>query len=141
MLIPFLFDALVVAVAVMIHYEVLFQMTSIMPNLKFRHRFRIVFGVCGALVAHVLEILVFAAALQWMHHNPAWGYLEGNYNGSMVDAIYFSFTAFTTLGFGDVTPHGTLRFLVGIEAVAGLVLITWTASFLFFEMQYFWNKK
>ena len=141
MLIAFLFNTLVVGLAVIIHYEVLFQMTSIMPNLKFKHRFRIVFGVFGALLAHVIEIWVFAIAYYWMHKDDGWGYLEGNYNGSLVDAAYFSFTTFTTLGFGDVTPHGELRFLVGIEAVAGLVLITWTASFLFFEMQRFWNKK
>ena len=32
-----------------------------------------------------------------------------------------------------------LRFLSGLEALAGLVLITWTASFLYYEMQRYWN--
>lgn len=125
----------------MIHYEVLFQMTSIMPRLKLKHRFRIVFGVFGALIAHVIEIWVFAISYYLMHSSKGWGYLAGNYNGSLLDSAYFSFTSFTTLGFGDITPFGKLRFLVGIEAVTGLVLITWTASFLYFEMQHYWNDR
>jgi hypothetical protein len=31
--------------------------------------------------------------------------------------------------------------LTGIESLTGLVLITWTASFLFVEMQRFWDSK
>lgn len=46
----------VVAIAVVIHYEILFQLTNLMPKLTIRHRFRIVLGVLGALVAHVIEI-------------------------------------------------------------------------------------
>ncbi|MCF6208691.1 MAG: potassium channel family protein [Ghiorsea sp.] len=141
MMIPFIINCMIVGIAVMIHYEVLFQMTSVMPKLKIKHRLRIVFGVFGALVAHVIEIWVFAIAYHLMHNSPSWGYLEGNYNGSLLDAAYFSFTTFTTLGFGDIVPHGILRFLVGIEAVTGLVLITWTASFLYFEMQRYWQDK
>jgi len=74
-----------------------------------------------------------------MHRAEAWGHLEGNFTGSLMDCVYFSFTTFTTLGFGDITPLGDLRYLVGIESLTGLVLITWTASFLFFEMQRFWD--
>ncbi|MDQ7002624.1 MAG: potassium channel family protein, partial [Ghiorsea sp.] len=122
-------------------YEVLFQLTCIMPKLKIKHRLRIVFGIFGALIAHIIEILVFAMAYFLMHNSEKWGYLEGNYQGSLSDAVYFSFTTFTTLGFGDIIPHGILRFLVGIEAVTGLVLITWTASFLYFEMQRYWQEK
>jgi hypothetical protein len=35
---------------------------------------------------------------------------------------------------------GNLRFLAGLEALLGFVLITWSASFLYFEMQKYWNK-
>jgi len=58
-----------------------------------------------------------------------------------MDCVYFSFTTFTTVGFGDIQPTGDLRFLTGIESLTGLVLITWTASFLFVEMQKFWNEQ
>ena len=54
---------------------------------------------------------------------------------------FFSFTTPTALGFGDIEPTGNLRYLTGIESLTGLVLITWTASFLFVEMQRYWNLK
>tara|TARA_B100001123_G_C15304036_1_gene1021999 strand:- start:1163 stop:1288 length:126 start_codon:yes stop_codon:yes gene_type:complete len=41
-----------------------------------------------------------------------------------LDYIYFSLTAFTALGFGDVEPIGNLRFLTGIESLTELILIT-----------------
>jgi hypothetical protein len=34
-----------------------------------------------------------------------------------------------------------LRHLTGIEALTGLVLITWSASFLFLEMQRYWPTR
>jgi len=141
MMLHFLVNSLIVGATVMVHYEVLYQLTQLLPRMIFKHRFRIVVGVIGALIAHVLEIWIFALAYYVMHNHSAWGKLDGNYNGSLLDSAYFSFTTFTTLGFGDIEPHGELRFLVGIEAVTGLVLITWTASFLYFEMQKYWGNK
>ncbi|HHO59743.1 MAG TPA: two pore domain potassium channel family protein, partial [Thiotrichales bacterium] len=32
-------------------------------------------------------------------------------------------------------------YLTGIESLTGLVLITWTASFLYYEMQRYWDTK
>ncbi len=137
----FSLNSAVVAMAVLLHYEFLSQLTVRMPKMKVRPRFKIVFGVFGALIAHAIEIWIFAFAYCFMHRADAWGSLEGNFTGSLMDCAYFSFTTFTTLGFGDITPRGDIRYLVGIESLTGLVLITWTASFLFFEMQRFWDLK
>lgn len=137
----FFLNSLVVAIAVIIHYEFLFQMSTLIPKVKIKHRFRIVLGVFGALTAHVAEIWVFAFAYYFMHQSKGWGNLEGNFTGSLMDCVYFSFTTFTTLGFGDIEPIGDLRYLTGIESLTGLVLITWTASFLYYEMQRFWDSK
>jgi hypothetical protein len=126
----------VVAIAVVIHYEILFQLTNLMPKLTMRHRFRIVLGVLGALVAHVIEIWLFAAVYYLMHHAEGWGELSGAFSGSLMDCVYFSFT---TLGFGDIAPVGDIRYLTGTESLTGLVLITWTASFLYVEMRKFWG--
>ena len=135
----FLVVGTIVAIAVMIHYEILFQMTNLMPRLKVRHRFRIVLGVFGALVAHIIEIWLFAAVYYLMHHAEGWGQLDGAFSGSFMDCVYFSFTTFTTLGFGDIAPLGDIRYLTGTESLTGLVLITWSASFLYVEMRKFWD--
>ena len=136
-----LMNSAVVALAVIIHYEFLFQLSSRLPKLQMPHRFRVVLGVFGAMVAHAVEIWLFAFCYYFMHHAEGWGHLEGNFNGSLMDCSYFSFTTFTTLGFGDISPIGDLRHLTGIESLTGLVLITWTASFLYYEMQRDWGEK
>jgi hypothetical protein len=41
---------------------------------------------------------------------------------------------------GEIVPVGPIRFLTGMEAVGGLLLITWSASFTFIEMQRYWGR-
>ena len=137
----FLINCLVVATAVLVHYEFLFRLSSVIPKMQIKHRYKIVFGVFGALVAHAVEIWLFALAYYLMHKAEGWGELTGNFNGGLMDCVYFSFTVFSTVGFGDIVPIGDLRYLTGIESLTGLVLITWSASFLFFEMQRYWITK
>lgn len=133
-----LINCLVVATAVLVHYEFLVRLSSTIPKMQIKHRYKIVFGVFGALVAHMVEIWLFAVAYYLMHNAEGWGELTGNFNGSLMDCVYFSSIVFSTVGFGDIVPTGDLRFLTGIESLTGLVLITWSASFLFFEMQRYW---
>ena len=45
------------------------------------------------------------------------------------------------LGFGDVVPNGPLRLLAGAEALNGLLLIGWSASFLYLEMERWWPPR
>ena len=134
MLTIYLINSVVVALVVIIHYEFLFQFTRAMPRLRIRHRFRIVLGVIVALFAHALEVWIFAASYYLMHHSQEFGHLQGNFAGTLHDCVYFSFTSYTTLGTGDIEPIGPIRYLTGIESLTGLVLITWTASFLYLEM-------
>ena len=140
MLSVFVANSIIVAVAVMIHYEFLYHMTKLIKAMKIGHRYRIVLGVFGALTAHAVEVWIFAFAFFAMLRAEGWGHLEGNFSGSLMDCAYFSFTTFTTLGFGDIAPIGDLRYLTGIESLTGLVLITWTASFLYLEMQRYWES-
>ncbi len=136
-----LINTFIVTLSVLIHYEFLYRATTFVPKINIKHRFRIVAVVFIALIAHVVEIWLFALAYFYMVKNGSWGSIKGNFDGSLMDSLYFSFTNFTTLGFGDIEPFGAIRFLVGMEALVGFVLITWTASFLYYEMQRFWDSK
>jgi len=136
----FLVNGVVVTLVVMIHYEMLYQVTLLMPRLKVRHRFRIVVGVLGALVAHAIEVWMFGVAYLAMHHSRNWGHLQGNFEETIWDCVYFSFTTYTTLGLGDIEPVGDLRYLTALESLTGLVMITWTASFLYLEMTRYWDR-
>lgn len=139
MLIVVLTNILVVALSVLVHYEFLHQSTRLLPKSYFKHRARVLVVVFIALIAHVIEVWIYALSYYWMHGTQLWGELQGNFDGSIMDSVYFSFTTFSTLGFGDIQPIGNIRFLVGMEGLAGFVLITWSASFLFYEMQKYWK--
>lgn len=136
-----LINCLVVALVVIVHYEFLYRITLYIPRMGLKHRYRIVFGVFGSMIAHSVEVWIFAVAYYVMNKAEGWGELSGEFNGSLLDCVYFSFTVFTTVGFGDIEPSGNLRFLTGVESLTGLVLITWSASFLYFEMQRHWSVK
>ncbi|MCB1582518.1 MAG: potassium channel family protein [Marinicella sp.] len=136
-----LINILVVSVCTVMHYEILFLLSKHITKLAIKPRQRILVGVFGALAAHSIEVWLFAVAYYLKIHSGLFGTFAGNFSGSLLDCVYFSFTAFTTLGFGDIEPLGDIRFLTGIEALTGLVLITWSASFLFYEMQKYWKIK
>lgn len=141
MLVVTLINTLVVIAAVLIHYECLLRLNDWLPKLKNWSRFRIVAGVFGGLLAHAIEVWCFAVVYFLMSRSGEWGRLTGSFDGSYMDCVYFSFTTYTTIGFGDISPVGDLKYLTGLEALTGLVLITWTASFLFLEMQKYWKNK
>jgi Ion channel len=141
MILPFIINSILVAIAVLIHYEALNFLSAMLPKLRIKHRLRVLFGVFGALFAHVIEIWLFAFAYYFSIRSRYFGILKGDFNNSLMDCSYFSFTTYTSLGFGDIEPTGDIRFLAGLEALTGLVLIGWTASFMFLEMQKLWQDK
>lgn len=128
-----------IAVAVFIHYETLYTLASQMPKLtRVPPRYRVLLGVFAILIAHAVEIWVFAmgySASVSLGHGALYGMLTPDL---LSDCVYLSWVSYTTIGFGDIVASGDLRFLPGIEALTGFVLVTWSASFLFIEMQKFW---
>lgn len=141
MVLTIIVNTLLICFTVIIHYEVLYRLAVKLPNLAIRPRFRILSGVFIILLAHIIEIWLFALGYYLMINVEGSGSLVGNFNQSFLDCTYFSFTSYTTLGFGDIEPSGHIRFLTGLESLTGLVMITWSASFLFLEMQKYWPKK
>ena len=134
----FIFNGIVIGIAVLVHYEALYRLSMLLPKLKIPPRFRVLVGVAGAFVAHVVEIWVFAVGYFLILKWDAGSKLGGNFDGSLLDCSYFSFTNYTSLGYGDIEPFGHVRFLSGLEGLTGLILIAWTASFMYIEMQKFW---
>ncbi len=138
MLITYFINTLIVATTVGIHFEMLNWLSIKVPAMTIRNRTRVVIALLGAIFAHIIEIWLFAVAYYFIITGEKMGALEGNFDGSLYDCFYFSISTYTTVGYGDIAPLGDVRFLAGLEALTGLVLITWTASFLFVEMQKFW---
>jgi hypothetical protein len=136
-----LISGVVTAVCVLFHYEVLSLTYRLLPRLGLSPRARIVVLIFAALVAHVVEVWLFGLTYWLLDRWPALGSLPGPFEEGALDFIYYSVVTYTTLGFGDIVPQGPVRILTGTEALVGLVLITWTASFAFLEMQRDWRGR
>lgn len=133
--------AITVALAVLVHYEGLRWMSRVLARLPALRRRKVLFGVYGVILLHVAEIWLFGLAMWLLLKVPHAGLIVGSPSGNFLDAVYLSAITFSTVGFGDLSPLGALRFLSGTEALTGFILITWSASFLFLEMQEFWRRR
>lgn len=128
-----------VVATVVIHYEVLRGLSRLIPHLSISPRPRILVVIAGVFVAHLAEVVLYAVAFRAMVVHLGLGTFGGVFGGSAVDYFYFSITSYTTLGVGDVHPLGSLRAITGLEALNGFVLIGWSASFTYVEMEKFWK--
>ena len=130
-----------VSAAVMLHYEGLSWLSRGLARLEAPRRRRVLYAIMGVLSLHVTGIWLFGLVLWGLLSWPACGSLHGTLNASLLDAVYLSAMTYTTVGFGDLAPVGPVRFLSGTEALTGFVLITWSASFTYLEMERYWRQR
>lgn len=128
----FLAAGVVISLSVCLHALAMREVNARVCNKNTWVWARLSLVVLVLLAVHLLEILAFGTALHLLTDGP--GDLDGDYDGSFADSVYFSAMVYTTVGFGDIIPVGPLRLLVAAEALSGLVLIAWSASFTFFVM-------
>ena len=100
-------------------------------------RSRLVLTMVGLLTAHIAEIWLYAGAYALLSLSPELGQIHSMSNGDLkfLDLVYYSAMVYTTVGFGDLVPSGGIRLITATEALVGLSLITWSASFTYFLMQ------
>jgi hypothetical protein len=128
-----------VAAAVLLHYEGLLAVSRLLSKLGGRRRAKVLYAIFSVLGLHIAEIWLFGAALWLLLQWPACGAIGPNAQ-HFFDLVYFSAITFTTVGFGDLVPAGAIRFLAGTEALTGFVLIAWSASFTYLEMERYWRN-
>ncbi|MDJ0644106.1 MAG: potassium channel family protein [Erythrobacter sp.] len=131
--------ALLIAATIFIHYETLRLVSLGATDLNVRPRMRMWMMLSGALVSHLLHIALYAGAYILLEKSFGLGEIAGPDSGEFNDAFYFSITSYTTLGIGDIYPTGQVRLLSGIEALNGLVMVTWTASMTYLHMERYWH--
>lgn len=100
---------------------------------------RVLLIVLAMFAVHLVEIALYALAYWWGTSVADFGGLRGLPTENALDYFYYSAVTFTSLGIGDVFPLGHLRFLSGIEALNGLLLIAWSGSFIFMDMSRLWQ--
>jgi len=122
---------LLVVVATAIHYEVLRGLSAGLPLLRIPSRGRLLVVIFATFLAHAVEILLYALAT----------YTLDPQHFAFNTALYFSAETYTSLGYGDIVPTGDLRLLSGVEALNGLLLIGWSASYTYIAMERFWREE
>lgn len=133
--------AVAVTLCVLMHYEGLVLVFRGLCRLHARHqRVKILYTIMAVLALHVLEVWIFGVAYWLLLKWPDAGWMAGPGAIGLFDTVYLSAMTFTTVGYGDVAPLGPIRFLAGTEALTGLVLITWSASFTYLEMDHYWRS-
>lgn len=140
MAIALLITILLVAVTTVIHYEVLGALNHRLPKLEMPSRTKLLVVLFATFLAHTVEIGVYGLALYAM---LAWGIggLSGTMDVTLLNCIYLSAEAYTSIGFGPVVPTGATRLLFGAEALNGLLLIGWSASYAFIAMERYWTPR
>jgi hypothetical protein len=142
-LITILITVFLVTFCFFMHHEVM-KLLARRVNLHgktMRHPVMLV--LCTLFAAHLIQVLIYAGALAWMDANGL-GDITGDVSRDglnwWLDHFYFSIASYSSLGIGDILPHGYLRLVAGIECLNGLVLIAWSASFTYLVMDRAWGS-
>ncbi len=132
-----------VILCVMLHYEAM-RLLRRAGNLLHRnnawHRWHLSILVCCLLIVHVIEVVLFGWAYCELIDGDGYGAIVGGQAADFAECTYFSLISYTTLGYGDLVPSGSLRFMAGMEALTGLLLIGWTVSFMYLQMRRVWER-
>jgi len=139
MLVVALICLVLLVLTTVLHYEVLRWLSAGLPALGIRPRAKLVVVIIAAFLAHVAEIGLYALAIVVLVRVGGLGMLGDPARFGFDVALYFSAETFTSLGYGDVVPSGDMRLLAGAEALNGLLLIGWSASYAYIAMERFWN--
>lgn len=139
-ILAFLVTLLTSVGAVMLHYESFVVFGRQVGNSSISHRRRMLVMVFGLLIVHIIAIWGYGISAWWLVEMKGVGSLSGYETFTFLDYIFMSAVTYTTVGYGDIIPAGPIRFLYGTQALVGFVLITWSASFAFIEMQRNWNR-
>jgi len=130
-----------VALCTLIHYEVLRTLHVSLPSLRIPSRSKLLLVIFASFGAHAVEIGVFGVALYLLVRYFGAGSISGAPGTTIGSYLYLSAETYTSLGFGDLTPTGPVRLMAGVEALNGLLLIGWSASFTYIAMERFWNGR
>lgn len=116
-------------------YECLYITSTYIILKRFQPRTTVFIMITSSFIAHAVAIVFYAMIYWTLIHFFNFSGIEGNIEDHFPTYLYFSSTTYSSLGIGDVFPIESLRILAGIEAINGLILITWSAAFSYSVIQ------
>ena len=130
---------ILIAVTMMMHAYAMLLTLSVSDVMERRAQKtrRSIFSGVGVLVlaswmitlAHLVEVMVWAAFLVWHHAFPSYS-----------AAYYFSLLQYTTVG-SDLSLPDRWRLLGGMIAIAGLLTFAWSTTVLLTLVDHFQSKQ
>ncbi len=127
LLVTFLALFLVIATT-LVHGVVLAPAISAIHAFNKPKTIRLVTVATVVVTIHVIEAGLYAVGFSL---GADWGLGGFKQTDAMnwMDYLYFSLVNYNTLGLGDIYPTDHLRFLAGVEALNGFLLISCSATF------------
>ena len=116
------------------HYRILQYLTKFIVRLRNGARGLIVL-FCGITASQLLAALWFTFAFK-VSIAMGLGNVNGGSLNQFIELFYFSLINLTTLGLGQIEATSHLRFLAGIEAMTGFLLVSCSASVLIKYMKH-----
>lgn len=104
---------------------------AVVESLKAGGNLSVLIAFWGLAVLHLSEIVAGAGVYYLATEEWALGTIEKGYGSSFVGLVYFSGVTFATLGYTQQDAMGPVRLIVMVQALAGFMLITWSATFVY----------
>lgn len=138
-LIAMVLGALAVILSCLFHYEILHLLqTKLLDKMAKKPLRKFLLLTIVLFSAHTLEVWLYMFVYLGLNYLEMGSLMGLSLAGSWSDYLYFSTASYTTLGVGDIYPTGAMRLITGIEAVNGLMLVAWSATFFYFHMEKRW---
>jgi hypothetical protein len=139
LLLQFIFGIMLVLTTVIIHaffltgtFSLIEKISPKILKMSERFSFTIIMAIAVLTVfcGHIVEIWIWAAF-----------YICLNEFNSFSEALYFSASAFTTVGYGDVILSEKWRLIGSFQAANGFMLFGWSTAFVFEIMSTLYKGK
>ena len=131
----------IIFLIVTFHFTALKMISRIVRQETFHPSLRVVSAVYLIALTHFAEVVLFGIGYYVAVTYLDAGSLSGEFQGSFREYIYFSLVTYTSLGIGDIFPQGPIRLIAGLEALTGLLMIGWSASFTYICMTKLWDDE
>ena len=89
---------------------------------------------------HLVEIVFYGWVFYLLDQYTGIGGFTSKFEATARDYLYFSGANYTTLGMSNFYPEGGYKILSISEALAGFMVLTWSATFFYSTAGQFFNR-
>lgn len=125
-----LFAVVLFGLSGLVHVRAMNFVMTATKRAPFAQPSRLLFALYTLAIAHIVEAGLYALGFSFGEIIGLGGFAQENVD-TFMDVFYFSVVNYSSLGLGDIYPTGHLRFLAGVEALNGFLLISCSASTIF----------